>query len=196
MMQTMVKVAIDLRDDRREGAVIRVMFVATLLFLAASPAVPANAVDVKVGYLGHTDKTMTISLIEMPAANDGLAGAQMAIDDNNTTGKFLNQSFALQEILLNGEGNPAAAVQKLSDAGISLIVADLPADGLIKAADAGRERGLVFFNAGATDDRLRQDDCRMNVVHVAPSRAMLADALAQYLVWKHWTRWFLVFGSH
>ena len=36
----------------------------------------------------------------------------------------------------------------------------------------------------------------MNVVHVAPSRAMLADALAQYLVWKHWTRWFLVFGSH
>ena len=25
---------------------------------------------------------------------------------------------------------------------------------------------------------------------------MLADALAQYLVWKHWTRWLLVFGSH
>jgi ABC transporter substrate binding protein (PQQ-dependent alcohol dehydrogenase system) len=36
----------------------------------------------------------------------------------------------------------------------------------------------------------------MNVIHAAPSRAMLADALAQYLVWKHWTRWFLVFGSH
>jgi ABC transporter substrate binding protein (PQQ-dependent alcohol dehydrogenase system) len=98
--------------------------------------------------------------------------------------------------MLNGEGDPAAAVQKLSDAGISLIVADLPADALIKAADAGRGRGLVFFNAGATDDRLRQDDCRMNVIHAAPSRAMLADALAQYLVWKHWTRWFLVFGSH
>jgi ABC transporter substrate binding protein (PQQ-dependent alcohol dehydrogenase system) len=25
---------------------------------------------------------------------------------------------------------------------------------------------------------------------------MLADALAQYLVWKKWTRWFLIVGSH
>ena len=29
-----------------------------------------------------------------------------------------------------------------------------------------------------------------------PSRAMLADALAQYLVWKKWSRWVLVYGSH
>ena len=25
---------------------------------------------------------------------------------------------------------------------------------------------------------------------------MLADALGQYLVWKKWTRWLLVVGSH
>src|SRR4029450_11640079 len=30
----------------------------------------------------------------------------------------------------------------------------------------------------------------------APSRARLADGLAQYLVWKKWVRWFLVVGSH
>ena len=175
---------------------IRTSVVASLLLIAVSPAFPASTLDVKIGYIGTIEKTTTISLLETPASNAGLAGARLAIDDNNTTGKFLNQSFALQEILLNGEDDPAAAVQKLSDAGISLIVADLPADALIKAADAGRERGLIFLNASATDDRLRQDDCRMNVIHAAPSRAMLADALAQYLVWKHWTRWFLVFGSH
>src|SRR6516165_3145096 len=134
MMQTIVKVAIDLRDDRREGAVIRVMFVATLLFVAAAPAVPANAVDVKVGYLGHPDKTMTISLIETPTTTDGLAGEPMTIDDNNTTGKFLNQSFALQEILLNGDDDPPAAVQKFSNREISLIVTDISADNLLKAA--------------------------------------------------------------
>jgi ABC transporter substrate binding protein (PQQ-dependent alcohol dehydrogenase system) len=32
-------------------------------------------------------------------------------------------------------------------------------------------------------------------VHAAPSRAMLADGLAQYLVWKQWRRWFLVQGT-
>jgi ABC transporter substrate binding protein (PQQ-dependent alcohol dehydrogenase system) len=158
--------------------------------------VPANALDVKVGYLGTTEKVTTISLLEMPAPNAGLAGAQLAIDDNNTTGKFLNQSYALEEVLLNGEEDAAGAVRKLSNTGISLIVTDLPADALLRAADAGRERGVVFFNSGATDDRLRQEDCRANVIHAAPSRAMLADGLAQYLVWKHWTRWLLVSGSH
>ena len=77
-----------------------------------------------------------------------------------------------------------------------MIVADLEAEALLKAADAGRQRGLVFFNVGATDDRLREEDCRANVVHTAPTRSMLADALAQYLVWKQWRRWLLVAGSH
>jgi ABC transporter substrate binding protein (PQQ-dependent alcohol dehydrogenase system) len=167
-----------------------------LLFVVVSAPLPANALEIKIGYLGTTDKRTTISLLEMPASNAGLAGAQLAIDDNNTTGKFLNQSFALEEILLNGKDDPAAAVQEFSNREISLIVTDISADNLLKAADAGRERGIVFFNSGATDDRLRQEDCTANVIHAAPSRSMLADGLAQYLVWKHWTRWLLVSGSH
>jgi ABC transporter substrate binding protein (PQQ-dependent alcohol dehydrogenase system) len=31
---------------------------------------------------------------------------------------------------------------------------------------------------------------------VAPSHAMIADALAQFLVWKRWDDWFLILGSH
>ncbi len=69
-------------------------------------------------------------------------------------------------------------------------------DALLKAADAVRDRGTVLFNAGALDDRLREEDCRGNVIHTAPTRSMLADGLAQYLVWKQWKRWFLVLGSH
>ena len=175
---------------------VRAILLANLLFVVVSAPLPANALEIKIGYLGTTDKRTTISLLEMPASNAGLAGAQLAIDDNNTTGKFLNQSFALEEILLDGKDDPAAAVQEFSNREISLIVTDISADNLLKAADAGRERGIVFFNSGATDDRLRQEDCTANVIHAAPSRSMLADGLAQYLVWKHWTRWLLVSGSH
>ena len=50
--------------------------------------------------------------------------------------------------------------------------------------------------AGA-DDNLRGTDCRANTVHVAPSHAMLTDALAQFLMWKRWPiDWFLIAGSH
>ncbi|OIQ67059.1 hypothetical protein GALL_513670 [mine drainage metagenome] len=84
----------------------------------------------------------------------------------------------------------------LADRNIAFIIADLPADALLKAADAIRGRGTVLFNAGAIDDRLREEDCRANVIHTAPTRSMLADGLAQYLVWKQWKRWLMVVGSH
>jgi len=102
----------------------------------------------------------------------------------------------LDEVRLKENEDPVAATRALADRGNALIIAALPAAALLAAADAGRPRGLVFFNAGAIDDRLREEDCRSNVIHTAPSRSMLADALAQYLVWKQWRRWFLVVGSH
>ena len=67
---------------------------------------------------------------------------------------------------------------------------------LLAVADRAAENNILVFNAGATDDALRMEQCRANVIHVAPSRTMLADALAQYLVRKNWTRWFLIVGSH
>lgn len=54
----------------------------------------------------------------------------------------------------------------------------------------------MIFNVGATDDSLREEECRANVFHTAPTRTMLADGLAQYLIWKQWRRWALVYGSH
>ena len=59
-----------------------------------------------------------------------------------------------------------------------------------------RAKQVTLFNIQAPDDALRQENCRDNVIHVAPSRRMLADALAQYLVWKKWSRWVLIYGSH
>jgi len=159
-------------------------------------ALAADPIEIGIGYLRRASVKPTLSLIEQPAANDGVAGARLAIEDNNTTGKFLNQHFTLEELRLKEGEDAAAAAVTLADRNINFIIADLPADALLKAADAIRDRGAVVFNAGAIDDRLREEDCRPNVIHVAPTRSMLADALAQYLVWKQWKRWLVVVGSH
>jgi len=156
----------------------------------------ADAAEINIGYLRRAEPRSTLSLIEVPAANDGVAGARLAIDDNNTTGTFLNQQFLLEDVRLVGSADAAAATGALVERGVSLMIADLPAGALLKAADAGAARKLLFFNVGAIDDRLREEDCRANVIHTAPTRSMLADALAQYLVWKQWRRWLLVIGSH
>ena len=155
-----------------------------------------DAAEINIGYLRRAEARSALSLIEVPAANDGVAGARLAIDDNNTTGRFLDQQFSLEDIRLEGGADAAAATTALAERGVSLMIVDLPADALLKAADAGAARKLLFFNVGAIDDRLREEDCRANVIHTAPTRSMLADALAQYLVWKQWRRWLLVVGSH
>jgi ABC transporter substrate binding protein (PQQ-dependent alcohol dehydrogenase system) len=163
--------------------------------VVAAHARAAEPVEIGIGYLGQAGVRSTLSLVQQPADNDGIAGAHLAIEDNNTTGKFLNQHFTLQEVRLKEGQDVAQAAATLAEHN-SFIIADLPADALLKAADALRDRGTIVLNAGAIDDRLREEDCRANVIHVAPTRSMLADALAQYLVWKQWKRWFLVVGSH
>jgi ABC transporter substrate binding protein (PQQ-dependent alcohol dehydrogenase system) len=171
-------------------------WLAPLLVAAAMTVARAEPSEIRIGYLRQVEPRVALSLALVPAENNGVAGAQLAIEDNNTTGRFLNQRFALDEVRLKESDDPAAAALALADRGAALIIADLAPAALLKAADAGRPRGLVFFNAGAEDDRLREEDCRANVIHTAPTRSMLADALAQYLAWKRWTRWLLVVGSH
>lgn len=174
---------------------IRRLIGAIVISVAVSPAFAADPVEIGVGYLAHAGTRSTLSLVEQPAENDGIAGAKLAIEDNNTTGKFLNQHFTLHEYRLKeGEDAGQAAMTLAQNNGF--IITDLSAEALLKAADALRDRGTLLLNAGAIDDRLREEDCRTNVVHVAPTRSMLADALGQYLVWKQWKRWLLVVGSH
>jgi ABC transporter substrate binding protein (PQQ-dependent alcohol dehydrogenase system) len=163
--------------------------------IVATHALAADPAEIGIGYLGHAGIRSTLSLAQQPSDNDGLAGARLAIEDNNTTGKFLNQHFTLQEVRIKDGEDVAQAASALAEHN-GFIIADLPADALLKAADALHERGTVLFNTGAIDDRLREEDCRANVIHTAPTRSMLADALAQYLVWKQWKRWLLVTGSH
>jgi ABC transporter substrate binding protein (PQQ-dependent alcohol dehydrogenase system) len=162
----------------------------------ATAALAADPVGIGIGYLHRAGIKPTLSLVEQSAENDGVAGARLAIEDNNTTGTFLNQRFTLEEVRPKDGDDAAKAAIALADRNIGFIIADLPADALLKAADAVRDRGTVVFNAGAVDDRLREQDCRANVIHTAPTRSMLADGLAQYLVWKQWKRWLLVTGSH
>ena len=169
--------------------------IGTISLIASVTSVTAEPIEINIGYLGRAGVAQTLSPTEQPASDDGVAGTRLAIEDNNTTGKFLNQHFNLEERRLkDGEDVVQAATELAGKTGF--ILADLPADDLLKIADTLRGRGTLLLNVGAIDDRLREQDCRANVIHIAPTRSMLADGLAQYLVWKQWKRWLLVTGSH
>lgn len=137
---------------------------------------------------------MPISRLDLPPGDLGFAGATLGTADNATTGGFMGQSFLTETVTASPE-TVEAEMQRLLDAGVPYIVTLADAATTVRLADMAGDRALVL-NAKATDDSLRGKDCRANLLHTAPSDAMLTDALAQYLVWKRWTKWFLIEGSH
>jgi ABC transporter substrate binding protein (PQQ-dependent alcohol dehydrogenase system) len=135
-----------------------------------------------------------ISQLETRPDDEGFAGARLAVQDNETTGRFLKQSFGLRVEVIPFGGDPLPVFEELLADGESYFVLDVPAKDAIRIADAAKGRDVVLFNAGASDDSLRGVSCRDNLLHTAPSRAMLSDALAQYFALKRWRRWLLIVG--
>jgi ABC transporter substrate binding protein (PQQ-dependent alcohol dehydrogenase system) len=154
-----------------------------------------DSLNVPIVYLTESiEEPLPLSLVEPVAIDKGLAGAKLATGDNNTTGQFLKQKFELVEKTVPAGGDLKAAATELSGAGQRLVVADLTAPRLLELADLPEMKEAVIFNIRAEDDALRANECRANVFHVIPSRAMKADALGQWLISKKWTRWVLIHG--
>jgi ABC transporter substrate binding protein (PQQ-dependent alcohol dehydrogenase system) len=161
----------------------------------APAASPAGEEMVQIGWLSRAVKrTLPLSYLDQPPQDGGIQGARLGIADNDTTGHFTSQSFTLTEAIVPEDGDVAAGFRELAAKGVRLFVTDLAAPELLSVAGMPEATGITFFDAGTADDRLRGEDCRANILHLLPSRAMLADALVQYLVVKRWQGLLLVVG--
>jgi ABC transporter substrate binding protein (PQQ-dependent alcohol dehydrogenase system) len=98
----------------------------------------------------------------------------------------------LETVEVRTPAEARAAAQRLDKSGAAVLLADLPAQALLAAADATSR--LAVLNVGSADDGLRQQQCRANLLHTLPSERMRSDALAQYLVSRRWSRVLLLHG--
>jgi ABC transporter substrate binding protein (PQQ-dependent alcohol dehydrogenase system) len=163
---------------------------------SARPApAAADVTTVPIGYLKQEVKRpVPLSRMNVEPEDLGIAGAEIALKDSNTTGRFTKQQFTLEVERVPAGGDAVRALEQLVESGHHFILVDAPAEVLLRLSDAVKDKDVLLFNVRAPDVSLRQEDCRANVLHTAPDRAMLADALAQYLVWKKWPRWLVAKG--
>ena len=179
------------------AAPLAALLVAALLVGACgAPAAAAEeplVVDV-VRLSRDVEAPLPLSLLDERIDDEGFAGAELGLGDNATTGGFLGHEYRLENVLLGADEDVAERVATLVEEGRALLLADLEQADLLAAADAAPD--ALLFNVRAPDDALRNAECRANVLHLPPSRAMLADALAQYLAWKRWDELALVTGRH
>ena len=134
---------------------------------------------VERAYLGHPGG---------PAAE----GVQVALDEGSFELEAAGAAVALATATARSVESARAAAQAAEKAGAALILTDLPADWTLAVADAVK---LPVLNLGAPDDNLRQQDCRARLYHLLPSERMRADAIAQTLVSRKWSKLLLLVGT-
>ena len=162
---------------------------------AFGQAGPASS-PIQIAYLTLTvEHVLPLSYLDQPPEDDGLEGARLGLIDNQTTGQFLGQSYRLDEASAADDDGVIAAFKQKVASGEKLFVTDLPAKLLLRVADLPEAKGITILDATSKDDALRGADCRRSTLHTMPSRAMLADALMQYMMIKKWSKIALVVGG-
>ncbi|KKM71485.1 hypothetical protein LCGC14_1430090, partial [marine sediment metagenome] len=170
-------------------------FLVTLCLWLAATAVHAQ-VSIEIGYLTQAvARPPVLSTLDRRPEDLGQAGAMLGIAENNTTGRFTGQDYALTVAEVPEDGDALAAARQLLQ-GSDLLVLDVPAGTLLAIADLPEAADALLFNASAPDLALRDGACRANLLHTAPSYAMRTDALAQFLVYRRWARLAMIAGTH
>ena len=109
---------------------------------------------VQIGWLSQaTKRSLPLSYLDQPPEDEGVQGARLGIADNNTTGRFTGQSFALTETIVPEEGDLAAGFRQLAAKGVRLVVTDLAAPQLLSVAGMPETQGVTFFNTGAASQQ-------------------------------------------
>lgn len=170
---------------------------ATMLVVFAALALSgssATALEVKMAMLRvDYPELRPISRLEEKAEDIGFAGARLALQDNATTGQFLGHNYQLETAGVAPEDLQARLSDLVADGFSIIALAARPAE-LLAAAD--NAPNVLFLNVSASETRLRDAACRRNLLHISPSDAMRADAVAQFAAIKRWDEWLLVYGSN
>lgn len=172
------------------------VFLIILQLAIFNSAFAKGSLTIKIAYLAQIPKVShTLSNLDPVVEDMGVLGALLAIEDNNTTGKYTKQQFILDKYIVPVDGDVTSIFTNKIASKYSYVVVNLTPQLTNALADLAASKDTLFFDVGTIDDSLRNKDCRTNVLHLLPSRAMRADALAQFMMKKRWTKWFLVSGT-
>ncbi|MEJ8822813.1 branched-chain amino acid ABC transporter substrate-binding protein [Variovorax humicola] len=156
------------------GAIVTLK--ATLISPADDPRLERTRVERH--YLGH---------VEGPASD----GVQVALDEAQFELQAVDAAVALSKQPADSLEAARTAAQAAERAGAAVLLVDLPTDWTLAVVDAVK---LPVVNVGDPADRLREKDCRARLFHIIPSERMRADALAQTLVSRKWSKVLMLVG--
>jgi len=121
-------------------------------------------------------------------------GAQVAIKEARFSGAAVGVEFGLKRSSGRDTDELEQAMRTLETEGVRFFLVDATAEVVQQLAQRAAGRDVTLLNVSALENELRQEQCGDNLLHLAPSRAMLMDALAQYLISRKWRKVLVLFG--
>ena len=176
------------------------LFVSTCVWLAAGVSQAADT-RVPIAYLEldddprYREKQMQARYPGQPWGRP-YAGAEVALKEARFAGSAVGVQFELSHHVEADVQAVTATIERLTEQGVKYFLLDLPGDAVAEIARRTRDRELLLFNLSALDDALRQSGCQAHLLHLAPSHAMLMDAMAQYLVARKWSEVLVLEGPN
>jgi ABC transporter substrate binding protein (PQQ-dependent alcohol dehydrogenase system) len=168
-----------------------------VMMLACVSTALADGLNIRILYAEQKiERPPTLSGLHPVPDELGLRGAELAMVDNQETGHFTGDGFELERMIAPIGKSLADALSAKADALPDFIVVNAPAEELLKVADLPALKDKIIFDVSSPDEALREENCRANLLHTIPSRAMLTDAIAQFLLVKKWTSILLLPGPN
>ena len=175
-------------------------FAGALALAAALPSLAATKLTIAVVSLDgdprYAPRRMEKAYPGHPSGR-AIDGVQLAAEDSAFELDAAGIELAVKDVVLPNAAGLSKVLAELKAAKVQHLVADLPGPelrALVQAAPAALG-GAIVFNTGLDDDALRGAQCAAHLLHTAPSRAMLSDALAQYLAARNWRKALVLQGS-
>lgn len=172
-----------------------IFFAFVFSFLMSLPTL-AQPISIEVTYLKlHQQQAPALSNVLEMAKDSGYQGANLAIEDSNTTGKFLQQHFTLNAFEFTKQQKLINHLQKEFRDGKTIFVLDVPKSALNEINLWAQNKNILLFNISEPSNDLRDSQCLNTILHTAPSHAMKSDAIAQWLLYRRLNKVLLIRGE-
>ncbi|GAA4166564.1 ABC transporter substrate-binding protein [Shinella granuli] len=172
---------------RRRSLCLAAAFVCCASSAAAAIAIP-------MAYLRQEmEAPPVLSNLDPIPEDRGIAGAEVALTDTKTTGSFMGHDYSLAVVSVEPGGDFLDAARKALAAS-KILFLDATPEGMLAVADLPEAEGALLFNVASGERRLRDADCRANLLHTIAEDAMRSDALMQVLKARRWTRTVMIVG--
>lgn len=169
----------------------RLTLLALLLFAGQAAALTLGYVELDDDERydeAHMDLRLPLHPLDRP-----FDAAEVAAKEGRFALRQAGAELTFERVIARSADELPGVLDGLHAQGVRFVLLDLPGELVAAAAAHMQGRDTLLFNLTALDDDLRRS-CRPGLLHIAPSHALLYDALAQYLISRKWRDVFVLTG--